>query len=231
MSCILNIETSTQSCSVALSLDSRVIFDRIILQGSSHAANLGIFVLETIEFAKKKNLMIEAVAISEGPGSYTGLRIGASLAKGLCYGMEIPLIAVPTLKIMARHVIDSLQVDEENIYFCPMIDARRMEVYSAVYDKNLLPLREVCSEIINENSYNSYFSKGKICFFGDGASKCKTVINSKNALFIDNISPLATMIPPLATKAFHAGEFVDTAYFEPFYLKEFQATVAKNRLL
>jgi tRNA threonylcarbamoyladenosine biosynthesis protein TsaB len=228
------IETSTKSCSLALSQDGKVIFDRICLTPSSHAALLGVYALEAMEHARKYGLKIDAVAVSSGPGSYTGLRIGVSLAKGLCYGMDIPLIAVPTLKIMARRGIEALKQNTSGtnpLYFCPMIDARRMEVYAAVYDENLCMIREIQADIVDENTYRDYLSEGIVVFFGDGSGKCKSLISSPNAFFFEGIYPAATAIVPFAGEAFNRKEWVDTAYFEPFYLKEFQATVAKNKLV
>jgi tRNA threonylcarbamoyladenosine biosynthesis protein TsaB len=227
------IETSVKACSFVLSQEGKVIFNRIALSPSSHAAQLGIYASEAIEEAKKNNLKIDAVAVSAGPGSYTGLRIGVSLAKGLCYGMGVPLIAVPTLKILCHCGIEYRKqngYETGSFYFCPMIDARRMEVYAAIYDENLHLIRDVKADIVNEDSFREYLAKKKIVFFGDGSSKCKPVINSSNASFMDDIYPSATAIIPFAEEAFDKKEWVDTAYFEPFYLKEFQATTAKNKL-
>jgi len=228
MSCIINIETSTKVCSVALSGNKKILFNKEDYSGASHAEWLGVFVFDAVEFAKKNNLRIEAVAVSAGPGSYTGLRIGVSEAKGLCYGSDIPLIALPSLDIMVHQVIQS---GIETDYYCPMIDARRMEVYSAIYDNGMKKIKEVSADIIDENSYTEIISKGKICFFGDGSIKCKNMITSSNAVFLGDIYPLASGMSALAEKKYERKEFVDLAYFEPFYLKEFMATFAKNKVI
>lgn len=178
---------------------------------------------------------MDAVAVSSGPGSYTGLRIGVSVAKGLCFGFGIPLIGIHTLDIMAATVNskgDSQIVSiTDDCLYCAMLDARRMEVYAAIYDASLKPVRETKADIVEAGTYASYLEKGKVCFFGNGASKCKSVITSPNAIFIEDIHPLAVNMIPLSEQAFATGKFEDTAYFEPFYLKEFQATVAKNKVL
>ena len=221
MSCILNIETSTSVCSVALSMDGEVLFAKASFDGPSHAALLGVFVEEALSVLKKKGKKaLDAVAVSSGPGSYTGLRIGVSVAKGLCFGFGIPLIGIHTLDIMAATVNskgDSQIVSiTDNCLYCAMLDARRMEVYAAIYDASLKPVRETKADIVEAGTY---------------ASKCKSVITSPNAIFIEDIHPLAVNMIPLSEQAFAAGKFEDTAYFEPFYLKEFQATVAKNKVL
>ena len=229
MSCLLAIETSTKVCSLALSANGEVVFERIHAEGISHASHLGVFASEAVNFAKEKNLKIDAVAVSSGPGSYTGLRIGVSEAKGLCFGFGIPLIAISTLQLLASQAIHHLQPAVHSLY-CPMIDARRMEVYAAIYDENLNEIRAVQADIVEENTYQTYLEENTVVFFGDGANKCKSVIQSSNAVFLDDVYPEAKAMIPLAEKAFIAKNFVDVAYFEPFYLKEFQATVAKNKL-
>jgi tRNA threonylcarbamoyladenosine biosynthesis protein TsaB len=223
MACIIHIETATKTCSLAVSNNGNLLYNKKNAEGFSHSASLGVFAEEAIQFLQKNNLKPEAVAVSEGPGSYTGLRIGVSLAKGLCYGFEIPLIAVQTLKILTEKVRGEVATD----WYCPMIDARRMEVYAAVYDGNLEVIRPVQAEIIDDKSFAEYLSKGKVAFFGDGSDKCKAVIDSPNAVFIDGVFPEAAAMVDLAEKAFAEKAFVDTAYFEPFYLKEFQATTPK----
>ncbi|WP_289226620.1 tRNA (adenosine(37)-N6)-threonylcarbamoyltransferase complex dimerization subunit type 1 TsaB [uncultured Bacteroides sp.] len=236
MSCILNIETSTSVCSVALSMDAEVLFEKTSFDGPSHAALLGVFVEEALSVLKEKGRKApDAVAVSSGPGSYTGLRIGVSVAKGLCFGFGIPLISIPTLDIMAATAYskgDSRIVPAGGgCLYCAMLDARRMEVYAAIYDSSLVPVRLAAADIVDAGTYASYLEKGKVCFFGNGASKCKPVITSPNAIFIEDIHPLAVNMIPLSEQAFAAGKFEDSAYFEPFYLKEFQATVAKNKVL
>lgn len=230
MSCILNIETSTSVCSVALSADGEVLFEKSSFEGPSHAALLGVYVEEAIAVTKEKGLKLDAVAVSSGPGSYTGLRIGVSVAKGLCFGYGIPLISIPTLEVLAVAALEQ-QNNASDCLYCAMLDARRMEVYAAIYDVNLKTVRETSADIVDADTYASWLEKGKVCFFGNGAAKCREVIVSPNALFIDNIHPLAINMVTLSEKAFAESKFEDVAYFEPFYLKEFQATIAKNKVL
>lgn len=229
MAVILNIETSTSVCSTALSVDGEIEFHLEDYKGQSHATQLGVFVDQTMKYAEDRKLKLDAVAVSCGPGSYTGLRIGVSMAKGICFGQGIPLIAIPTHKVMS--VIPLLYNDlPDNALICPMIDARRMEVYSTVYDKAFNVVKETSAEIITEDSYKELLDKGPVYFFGDGAEKCKETIKHENAHFISNINPLAKSMPLLAEKAFLNGEFQDVAYFEPFYLKEFVASTPKKLL-
>ncbi len=229
MACILHIETSTDVCSVALSEDGAVLFSKEDFEGPQHAVTLGVFIDEVLSMADSHAKPIDAVALSCGPGSYTGLRIGASMAKGICYGRDLPLIALPTLKVMSVPV---LLMDElpEDALLCPMIDARRMEVYAAIYDRALNPVKEVSADIVTADSYAEYLEQHPVYFFGNGAAKCKEVITHPNARFIDGIQPLARWMFPLADRQFLDGTFQDVAYFEPFYLKEFVATVAKNKV-
>ena len=229
MACILHIETSTDVCSVALSEDGAVLFSKEDFDGPQHAVTLGVFIDEVLSMADSHAKPIDAVAISCGPGSYTGLRIGASMAKGICYGRDLPLIALPTLKVMSVPV---LLMDElpEDALLCPMTDARRMEVYAAIYDRALNPVKEVSADIVTTDSYTEYLEQHPVYFFGNGAVKCKEVITHPNARFVDGIQPLARWMFPLADRQFLDGTFQDVAYFEPFYLKEFVATVAKNKV-
>jgi tRNA threonylcarbamoyladenosine biosynthesis protein TsaB len=227
MSCILHIETSTSACSVAVSEDGQNVFNKEDLNGPSHAALLGVFIDEALSFADSHAMPIDAVAVSCGPGSYTGLRIGVSMAKGVCFGAGKPLIAVPTLQALALSV--SERIREEALY-CPMIDARRMEVYAAIYDRALKPVRDIAADIVDENSYTEFLDQHPVYFFGDGAAKCKEKITHPNAHFIDDIRPLAKMMFPLAEKAIAENDFKDVAYFEPFYLKEFVASQPKKLL-
>lgn len=230
MACILHIETSTDVCSVALSEDGAVLFSKEDFDGPQHAVTLGVYIDEVLSMADSHAKPIDAVAVSCGPGSYTGLRIGASMAKGICYGRSIPLIALPTLKVMSVPVLlmDALP---EDALLCPMIDARRMEVYAAIYDRALNPVKEVSADIIGADSYTEYLEQHPVYFFGNGAAKCKEAIKHPNARFIDGIQPLARWMFPLADRQYLDGTFQDVAYFEPFYLKEFVATVAKNKVL
>lgn len=230
MSCIINIETSTKVCSLAVTCDGMVVFNREHYEGPSHASLLGGYVNEALEFIKSHDLKLDAVAVSGGPGSYTGLRIGVSMAKGLCFGSETPLIALDTTEVMACSVLFNPKIDEEAL-LCPMIDARRMEVYSAVYDRALNQVEPISAKIIDENSFSEILKDKKIVFFGDGSEKCKDVIKSPNAIFLSGVEPLAKSMLALSERAFRNQDFKDTAYYQPFYLKEFQATTPKNRVL
>ncbi|CDD81987.1 MULTISPECIES: tRNA (adenosine(37)-N6)-threonylcarbamoyltransferase complex dimerization subunit type 1 TsaB [Bacteroidaceae] len=229
MSCILHIETSTQVCSVALSEDGQCIFSKTDFEGPSHAVTLGVYVDEALSFADSHAIPLDAVAVSCGPGSYTGLRIGVSMAKGICYGRNLPLIGIPTPEVMCVPLLLDEELPEDAL-LCPMIDARRMEVYAALYDRALHPVREIEAVIIDESSYEDYLNRGPVYFFGNGAAKCKEKILHPNARFVEDIHPLAKWMFPLAEKAFARGDFKDVAYFEPFYLKEFVASKPKKLL-
>ena len=229
MSCILHIETSTDVCSVAVSQDGASIFSKEDFKGPSHATELGVFVDEALSFADSHAIPVDAVAVSCGPGSYTGLRIGVSMAKGICYGRSIPLIGIPTLEVMCVPVLLYRDLPEDAL-LCPMIDARRMEVYAAVYDRALRVKREIGADIVDENSYSDFLAEHPVYFFGNGAAKCKDKLQHPNARFLDDIHPLAKWMFPLAEKAMAQGKFDDVAYFEPFYLKEFVASKPKNLL-
>lgn len=229
MSCILHIETSTQVCSVALSEDGQCIFSKTDFEGPSHAVTLGVYVDEALSFADSHAIPLDAVAVSCGPGSYTGLRIGVSMAKGICYGRNLPLIGIPTPEVMCVPLLLDEELPEDAL-LCPMIDARRMEVYAALYDRALHPVREIEAVIIDESSYEDYLNRGPVYFFGNGAVKCKEKILHPNARFVEDIHPLAKWMFPLAERAFARGDFKDVAYFEPFYLKEFVASKPKKLL-
>jgi tRNA threonylcarbamoyladenosine biosynthesis protein TsaB len=199
--------------------------------GPSHAVSLGVFVDEALSFIDSHAIPLDAVAVSRGPGSYTGLRIGVSMAKGVCYGRGVPLIGIPTLEVMCVPLLLRTENElEEDALLCPMIDARRMEVYAAVYDRALNVRRAVAAEIVDENSYREFLDAGPVYFFGNGAAKCRDRITHPNARFVDDVHPLARMMMPLAEKAMARGDFEDTAYFEPFYLKEFVASLPKKLL-
>jgi len=229
MAALIHIETSTNVCSVALSQDSKIGWNKENHEAQSHSVLLGKYVEELLDFVRTSGISLDGIVVSCGPGSYTGLRIGVSMAKGLAYGLDLPLLSVNTLQIMANHVTKNFHVDD-NAWLCPMIDARRMEVYTSFYDKNLQLKRDIQAEIIDENSYSDLLKERKIVCFGNGAEKCKAVLNHPNIEFIDHISPLAKDMVELAEKAFLNKEFQDVAYFEPFYLKEFVATIPKNKL-
>ena len=229
MSCILHIETSTEACSVAVSEDGMTVFNEEDLKGPSHAVQLGVFVDEALSFVDSRAMPVDAVAVSCGPGSYTGLRIGVSMAKGICYGRNVPLIALPTLQVMCVPVLLYQDLPEDAL-LCPMIDARRMEVYAAVYDRALNVRRDTAADIVDEHSYLEFLNKGPVYFFGNGSAKCREKITHPNAHFIEEMRPLAKWMFPLAEKAFLKGDFKDVAYFEPFYLKEFVASRPKKLL-
>ena len=230
MACILNIETSTRPCSVAVSQDGAVIFHKEDLEGPNHSTQCGPFVEEALSFAESHAIPLDAVAVSHGPGSYTGLRIGLSMAKGVAYGRQVPLITVPTLRLMCVPLLLYRDDIADDALFVPMIDARRMEVYAAVYDRALHELRAPQADIVEATTYAEWLDKGPVCFFGDGSAKCRSVITHPNAIFIDNIVPLAKHMSPLAERAFLNDDFADVAYSEPFYLKDFIATKPKDML-
>lgn len=227
MSCILHIETSTEVCSVAVSQDGASIFSQEDFKGPSHATTLGVFVDEALSFADSHAIPVDAVAVSSGPGSYTGLRIGVSMAKGICYAKDIPLIGLPTLEVMCVPVLLFRDLPEDAL-LCPMIDARRMEVYAAVYDRALRPLRPTSADIVDEHSYAEFLADRPVYFFGNGSAKCRETLQHPNAHFLENIHPLAKWMFPLAERAHARQEFKDVAYFEPFYLKEFVASKPKK---
>ena len=230
MSCILSIDTSTNVCSVAVSQDGTCIFDKVDNRGSNHAEKLGTFVDEALAFVDSHELTLDAVAVSCGPGSYTGLRIGVSMAKGICYGRNIKLLAVPTLELLAVPILLHHESIEEEALLVPMIDARRMEVYSAVYDRSLKAVRAIQADVVDGDTYKEFLDKGPVYFFGDGAEKCMEVIHHPNAHLIKNIEPGAKNMFPLAEKRMAEGKFEDVAYFVPFYLKDFVAKQAKPLL-
>jgi tRNA threonylcarbamoyladenosine biosynthesis protein TsaB len=223
---ILNIETSSTVCSVSLSKNDELISFKEINDGFTHAENLHIFIEEVLKAANISVKDLNAVAISKGPGSYTGLRIGVSAAKGLAFSLNIPLIALDTLQIMTN---SALVKNETNVVYCPMIDARRMEIYTAVYDKDLKQLKETEALIVDEKSIQPFSKFDKIYFFGDGMQKCKEVLSTlKNAHFIDSILPSAKNMCDLSYKKYSEKKFEDVAYFEPFYLKDFLILTKKN---
>ena len=218
MAIILSIETSTPVCSVALHNDGKLLTAMEVHQEYSHASKLGILVDEVTKLSDTALDRVNAVALSSGPGSFTGLRIGTSLAKGLCFALDIPLIAVPTLQAMASVV---RQFYPGEVLFCPMIDARRMEVYCQVYDGDLSEVEPVQAKVIDSESFRSLLDERPIVFFGSGASKCSSVILHENARFLENISPLASHLGDLAYAKFQEEKFEDVSEFVPSYLKEF----------
>jgi tRNA threonylcarbamoyladenosine biosynthesis protein TsaB len=230
MSCILNIETSTDVCSVAVSKDAECIFNKEDHSGPHHNENLGSFVDEALSFIDNHNIPLDAVAVSCGPGSYTGLRIGTSMAKGICYGRNVKLIAIPTLELLAVPVLLNEHIQEDNALLIPMLDARRMEVYAQVFDRSLKEVRKIQADVVTNDTYKEYLDKGPVYFFGDGAAKCMDEINHQNAHLIKNIQPLAKNMFPLAEKRIALDKYEDVAYFVPFYLKNFVAKLPKKLL-
>lgn len=227
MALILNIDTATGVCSVALAREGRVVAMKENDEGLNHSTLLGVYVDEVLRQAGVTMAGVDAVAVSAGPGSYTGLRIGVSLAKGLCYGAGKPLIAVGTLESMADAVADRVR---EDALYCPMIDARRMEVYAAVYDREGREVTGVRPVVLDESAFVDELSRGPVYFFGDGSGKARGVLAHPNARFLSGVTTSAVNLMRLAERKFAAGKFEDVAYFEPFYLKEFVATVPKRKL-
>ena len=230
MALILCIETATTVCSVALAKDGKLIASREINEGYSHSENLTVFADEVLKEAKLKPADLNAVCVSKGPGSYTGLRIGVSAAKGFCYALEIPLISINTMCVLFEKIAMSrlVKMDDSKQLFCPMIDARRMEVYCTVFDVTRKEIKPTAAEIITENSFSDLFVDNTIYFFGDGAAKCKSIITHPNAVFIENFTPSAVFMILEAENKFQQKQFEDVAYFEPFYLKEFIGTKKKD---
>jgi len=229
MSCILHIETSTNVCSVAVSQFGECVFSKEDHSGPNHAVQLGVFVDEALSFLEGHALPLDAVAVSCGPGSYTGLRIGVSMAKGICYGRKIPLISVETLRLLAVPVLLEKELEDDAL-LCPMIDARRMEVYACIFDRALKEVRATQADVVDENTYREWLDSRPVYFFGNGASKCIGKINHPNAHIIRDTEPLAKYMFPLAEKKMAEGRFEDVAYFVPFYLKDFVATTPKKLL-
>jgi len=231
---ILLIETATEVCSVALIENNEVLALREISEGKSHAGVLTLFIQEILEEAKFSIDSLDAVAVSMGPGSYTGLRIGVSVAKGLCYGRDIPLIGIPTLESMFQGMINRLTIMKydfnDNDIFIPMIDARRLEVYMAIFDGKGKQLKDTCAIIVESDSFKTLLDTSKVFFFGSGALKLKNIITHKNAVFDANFVHSSINMSVLTLNKFHIKKFVDTAYFEPFYLKDFISTVPKKKL-
>jgi tRNA threonylcarbamoyladenosine biosynthesis protein TsaB len=226
MSLILSIETSTSVCSVALHQEGKLLAYQSLLIARSHAEYLLTIVEHILQVNQYILKDLQAIAISEGPGSYTGLRIGATTATGLCYALDIPLIAIHTLEAM---VVAIKPFNTNSALCCPMIDARRMEVYCLIADASGTILEEAQPQIITENSFANWFKTKQIFFFGDGAEKCKPILSShQNALFIDGLYPSAEHIGTLAYQAFKNNKFVDIATFAPLYLKPFQGSAATS---
>ncbi|HEY9114749.1 MAG TPA: tRNA (adenosine(37)-N6)-threonylcarbamoyltransferase complex dimerization subunit type 1 TsaB [Bacteroidales bacterium] len=231
MATILHIETSSQVCSVSVSKNGNVAAIKESTDKNSHAELVTIFSEEVLKETGKAFSDLDAIAVSMGPGSYTGLRIGVSTAKGFCFAIDKPLIAISTLEAMACGMVKFAKKSgfiHKNHLFCPMIDARRMEVYTAVFDSELKTIQEISAEIIDETSFAELLEKHPILFAGDGAEKCKDLFSSeKNAHFLDDFNPSSAFMAELAEKKFNAGNFENLAYFEPFYLKDFVSGIPK----
>lgn len=236
MTKILNIESATQVCSVCVSQNNQIIALRETHKPNSHSKLLTVFIEELIQELDIRITDLDAISISLGPGSYTGLRIGASTAKGLAYGSGLPIIGLDTLQILANRILEepehlSDEVKESGFLLRPMIDARRMEVYTALYDKTLQTHKKVSAVVVEENSFAEELEMQNVVFFGNGADKCQEIIKHQNAVHLSNIEVSSVNMASLAIDHFKRQEFIDTAYFEPFYLKEFIATIPRNKVI
>lgn len=237
MALILNLDTSTQICSVALALDGELLGLKESHEDKSHASLLAVFIKNILEENAKAISDLDAVAVSKGPGSYTGLRIGASTAKGLSFGAGIRLIGVDTLSSMAAGVIHGNQLEnnalpkDKSFCLCPMIDARRMEVYTAIYHPSGEMIEPIAAKIIQEDSFKDILEQYRVIFFGNGAAKCRDLIQHPNAIFLEGIETSARYMVSPAESAWQQKSFEDVAYFEPFYLKDFVATIPKNKVI
>lgn len=246
MACILHIETSTDVCSVAVSKDGFRVFEKEQRGGMNSSEKLGSFIDEALQEAEDKHVELEAVAVSSGPGSYTGLRIGVSMAKGICYGKDLKLISIPTLQVLCvpallsdkvrcvKHVdgnTENMEVEmEDDALLCPMIDARRMEVYAAIYERSLKEVRPTQADIVDGETYRKYLDEHVVYFFGNGAEKCMDAINHPNARYIKGVCPLARNMMPLADMKIRREEYEDVAYFVPTYFKDYVAKLPKDLL-
>ncbi|GAA4234803.1 tRNA (adenosine(37)-N6)-threonylcarbamoyltransferase complex dimerization subunit type 1 TsaB [Postechiella marina] len=221
---ILNIETATTNCSVSLSRNGEtIVLKEDYNDNYSHAERLHVYIDAVLNEAGVAQSDLSAIAVSKGPGSYTGLRIGVSAVKGLCFALDKPLISIPTLEALAN------QATLESGIVIPMIDARRMEVYAAIFDANYNQIRETQAQILDENSFADYLEKGKVYFIGNGVEKTKTIINHHNAIFVEDKLPSANEMSALAFSKFQNDNFEDVAYFEPYYLKDFVALKPKKK--
>ncbi|CAL2090001.1 putative Inactive homolog of metal-dependent proteases, molecular chaperone [Tenacibaculum sp. 190524A02b] len=224
MALILNIETATKNCSVSIAKEGEVVAFKELNDGNySHAEKLHPFIEDVLKEAGINRGAIDAIAVSKGPGSYTGLRIGVSAAKGLCFSLDVPLISVDTLQSLA------MQVEIEEGIILPMLDARRMEVYSSMYNREYIQQREIKAEIIDEVSFQELLETKKVYFVGDGVDKCKEVILNKNAFFVEDKFPSAKEMAILSYEKYKKNDIEDVAYFEPFYLKDFVVTPQKKK--
>lgn len=221
---ILNIETATKNCSVSISKNGELIAFKELNDGSySHGENLHVFIEELTKETNISYQDFDAIAVSKGPGSFTGLRIGVSSAKGLCFSLDKSLISISTLASLAK----TLEIDKDSV-IVPLLDARRMEVYASVFNNEYEQIRGIQAEIIDKNSFSNFLEKGKVYFLGDGAEKCKEIITHKNAIFLDGYFPSAKQMAALSFEKYQNNDFEDVAYFEPFYLKDFLITRPKK---
>jgi tRNA threonylcarbamoyladenosine biosynthesis protein TsaB len=220
MPLILSLETSSDVCSVALHQNGKIVREIVVRETQAHAEKLAPAIHELLSVTSRSFKELNAIAISAGPGSYTGLRIGASTAKGICFAMDLPLISIPTLELMAFTAVGSVT---PGALLCPMIDARRMEVYCQVFDSTLNTILPATAKVIDESSFNELLDVQKVFFFGNGADKCREVLRHPNAVFLDNIVPLASLMGEVAHTRFQKKEFEDMEKFKPFYLKDFVA--------
>lgn len=224
MATILSIETSADVCSISLSSDGFILMHREEWEGGNHAARLSSFIADAMAHLKEHSMKLDAIAVSMGPGSYTGLRIGLSEAKGLAYVLDIPLIGVSTLELLVTSVMFSGAELPDGCLYAPMIDARRMEVFTGLYDAALTPLNQPGPQILDENTYAEALAEAPVAIFGSGADKAMEVIKSPSALFISGVRPLATDMLALAERNWRDSKFLDLAYSVPEYLKEFYST-------
>lgn len=230
MATIISIETSADVCSVALSSDGFILLHFEEWESHNHAARLSGFLSECMEHLRRHDMHLDAVAVSMGPGSYTGLRIGLSEAKGLAYSLGVPLIGVDTLKLLVTHVMFAGAELPDGILYCPMVDARRMEVFTGVYDIALGEVTAPGPMILDETSLADILDHNHVAIFGSGSDKAVDIIRHPNALYISGVVPLATDMVALAEKAWHSKDFLDLAYSTPNYLKAFQGTQPKSRI-
>lgn len=232
MANILNIETSTEVCSVALTSEGQVLDHRENYEGQTHATMLSQYVKEMLDYARSREIKPEAIAVSIGPGSYTGLRIGLSEAKGLAFGLSVPLIGVNTLQLLAVSTMFNHFIEDEDVLYVPMIDARRMEVYTAAYAPSLEAVLEPQAMILDEHSFDTLLDKGHtLVMMGNGSDKARQVFTRDGVRFIEGVKPVAVDMMALAEKAYREQDFIDVAYSTPLYLKEFQAIKPKNPIL
>jgi len=231
MAVILNIDTTTAVCSAALTAEGMILCHDEDFNGRNHAALLSGFIKKCLDFAAERELKLDAVAVSMGPGSYTGLRIGLSEAKGLAYALDIPMIGVNTLELLATRVMFSTDDVDPDSILIPMIDARRMEVFTAAYDFGLNELLAPGPMILDDNSYAELIATGRpVLLFGDGSAKAAKVVKAENVTIVPDVVPLAVDMVALAERDYARRNFIDLAYSTPLYLKEFQATKPKSLL-